>query len=262
MIKISKYLKQKGQGIVEYAILLAFILGIAVFLQSGGLKDSVVGVFDKAAAVLAGGENPKSNAYTSALEQWGTASWDDLTNAKQSERIAADLEGLTNIAGFFNSLDMSFTDLAGNNTDNSSYLGEKWSSRTDLGNNPDKMVEGSVVFNYWGSGDNATSLSQIRSHSAIDWMQQNYNTSYSTPNYLGSSGRESMSERYFFSNEMNANTGGNEKEVRVAFTKDSSGKVTGTKVWVSQKGNGAGNAITATDENGGVTTYSVYVPKN
>lgn len=55
MIKISKYLKQKGQGIVEYALLLAFVVGIAVALQGVGLKDAVVGVFDDVATVLAGG---------------------------------------------------------------------------------------------------------------------------------------------------------------------------------------------------------------
>ena len=52
--KIFKYLKQKGQGIVEYAILLAFIVGIAIALQNVGLKDAVVETFDNVAALLSG----------------------------------------------------------------------------------------------------------------------------------------------------------------------------------------------------------------
>ena len=249
--------KQKGQGIVEYALLLAFIVGIAMMLNGANLGGAVKGVFDDVAQVLGG---KSENIYAAALEKWGSISWDKLTNEKQSARIAADLEGLANIANHFNSLDKNFEELAGNNQDNNSYLGERWSSRTDLGNNPNKPleeVEGSVVFYYWGTEDNPTALSKTRSLSATDWMQGNYNTPYE--HYHTGSG-DLRSERYFFSNEMNANTGANEKEVRVAFTKDSSGNITGTRVWVTQK-NGGRSAVTATDENGVTTAYSVYVPK-
>ena len=53
-----KYLKrkQKGQGIVEYALLLAFIVGIAMMLNGSNLGGAVKGVFDDVAMVLAGGE--------------------------------------------------------------------------------------------------------------------------------------------------------------------------------------------------------------
>lgn len=54
MTAMRNYLNKKGQGIVEYALLLAFIVGIAVALQGVGLKDAVVGVFDDVAMVLAG----------------------------------------------------------------------------------------------------------------------------------------------------------------------------------------------------------------
>ena len=56
MTAIRNYLNKKGQGIVEYAVLLAFIVGLAAALQGVGLKDAVVGVFDDVTAVLAGGE--------------------------------------------------------------------------------------------------------------------------------------------------------------------------------------------------------------
>ena len=104
MVKLLPYLKQnrKGQGIVEYALLLAFIVGIAVMLQGVGLKDAVVGVFDNVVMVLGGG---KENKYVTAFKKWGTMDYDELVNESKSARIAADMDGLTNIAAYFNSLE-------------------------------------------------------------------------------------------------------------------------------------------------------------
>ena len=45
----NRYLSQKAQGIVEYALILAFVVAIAIFITSGegNLKDAVQGVFTK-----------------------------------------------------------------------------------------------------------------------------------------------------------------------------------------------------------------------
>ena len=44
---------KKGQGIVEYAILLAFVIAVVAFLFSyGGLKDEVTATFDSTASIL------------------------------------------------------------------------------------------------------------------------------------------------------------------------------------------------------------------
>ena len=44
-----RYLGQKGQGIVEYALILAFVVGLAAVLtNTGGLKEAVLGVFNNA----------------------------------------------------------------------------------------------------------------------------------------------------------------------------------------------------------------------
>ena len=44
-----KKLGQKGQGIVEYALILAFVVGVAAYLtNTGGLGDAIQGVFTKA----------------------------------------------------------------------------------------------------------------------------------------------------------------------------------------------------------------------
>ena len=43
---IKKFFDEKGQGIVEYALILAFVVAIAVALtNSGGLKEKVEGAF-------------------------------------------------------------------------------------------------------------------------------------------------------------------------------------------------------------------------
>ncbi len=52
MIKITNYLKQKGQGIVEYALLLSFIVGLAMMLNGAGLSSAVKDVFEDVSNVL------------------------------------------------------------------------------------------------------------------------------------------------------------------------------------------------------------------
>ena len=42
----NRYMSQKAQGIVEYALILAFVVALAVVLTSdGGLKGAISGVF-------------------------------------------------------------------------------------------------------------------------------------------------------------------------------------------------------------------------
>lgn len=44
----NRYLSQKAQGIVEYALILAFVVVVAAALTNqGGLQDAITGVFGK-----------------------------------------------------------------------------------------------------------------------------------------------------------------------------------------------------------------------
>ena len=44
---LNRYLGEKGQGIVEYALILAFVVVIAVAISNGGnLQQKVQGVFN------------------------------------------------------------------------------------------------------------------------------------------------------------------------------------------------------------------------
>lgn len=47
----NRYMSQKAQGIVEYALILAFVVAIAIFITSGdnSLSKSIQGVFSDTA---------------------------------------------------------------------------------------------------------------------------------------------------------------------------------------------------------------------
>ncbi len=48
-----RYLGEKGQGMVEYALILAFVVGIAAALTgNGGIGQAIRGVFDRVTAAL------------------------------------------------------------------------------------------------------------------------------------------------------------------------------------------------------------------
>lgn len=49
----NRYMSQKAQGIVEYALILAFVVVVAAALLSGGdLSNAVKGIFDNTASQL------------------------------------------------------------------------------------------------------------------------------------------------------------------------------------------------------------------
>lgn len=52
----NRYMSQKAQGIVEYALILAFVVAIAIFITSGdnSLSNAVQGVFTKTATQVKG----------------------------------------------------------------------------------------------------------------------------------------------------------------------------------------------------------------
>ncbi len=51
---MEKYLGKKGQGMIEYALIIAFVVGIAatVFTKDSGLSKAINDTFDKATTTL------------------------------------------------------------------------------------------------------------------------------------------------------------------------------------------------------------------
>ena len=53
LISMRKFFKEKGQGIVEYAVLLAFVVAIAAYLFSNtGIKQEVTATFESTQSML------------------------------------------------------------------------------------------------------------------------------------------------------------------------------------------------------------------
>ncbi len=62
----DRYLSQKAQGMVEYALIIAFVVAIAVALSSdGGLADAISGVFGTAGNKINAGNTAANASSTS-----------------------------------------------------------------------------------------------------------------------------------------------------------------------------------------------------
>jgi pilus assembly protein Flp/PilA len=56
LVSLRKFFTEKGQGIVEYAVLLAFVVALAAYLfGQSGVKSEVSKTFSKTVSVLASG---------------------------------------------------------------------------------------------------------------------------------------------------------------------------------------------------------------
>jgi len=87
-IKITR--KQKGQGIVEYALLLAFVVSVALFMNDS-LSSTVKGVFDDVADYLA------YKTYNEYFVGWHNLSNDELAAIDNNKRIKADQEAMQSL---------------------------------------------------------------------------------------------------------------------------------------------------------------------
>ena len=66
-MKVMRYLEQKGQGIVEYALILAFVVAIAAGLtNAGGIKDKVSSIFTQVGNTLDTANTNATNANKKA----------------------------------------------------------------------------------------------------------------------------------------------------------------------------------------------------
>ena len=122
--ELKKIITEKGQGLTEYALILAFIAGLAMLMfGSGSLKETLASTITKTnntfaeIAALFGG----NKSYSYYFEKWRTASRDTLSAESNDDRKEADKLGLAIIARQLLTLDVTgvqkfMSDHAGNVT--------------------------------------------------------------------------------------------------------------------------------------------------
>ena len=91
MLTTKDYLHRKGQGIVEYALLLAFVVGIAMMLSNSNIGSAVNRVFDDVADYLA------YRTYYDYYGEFHNATDTELAAISNEKRIKADQEGLQSL---------------------------------------------------------------------------------------------------------------------------------------------------------------------
>ena len=93
--RLRRTIREKGQGLTEYVLILAFIAGIAIamFGSSDSLKNTVVNTATETVRILAGLFGDKTD--------WGHMDVRKFNDENQGERLAEDQSSLINLANFF-----------------------------------------------------------------------------------------------------------------------------------------------------------------
>ena len=98
MYKLLRFLRknEKGQGLIEYALLLAFIAGLALCLSNGGLKNSIHYTYKRTVQMLRG-----ELIYAEYFDDWHGKSSEELVALDAKKRLDADCKALALIASAF-----------------------------------------------------------------------------------------------------------------------------------------------------------------
>ena len=160
--RLRNAVQQKGQGIVEYALLLAFVVGIAMLLNSSNIGGAVKGVFDDVVTVFSDVKD-----YASALEHWGNMSKEELSKVENEKRLSIDQEAMANLAGYF--IGLTKADLYPLFT----RADTVWSNKVILLGHLTNNENGGMSFVANGDSISDTGKGELEAH-IYNWLQQDY----------------------------------------------------------------------------------------
>ena len=179
MAKIRGCLNKKGQGIVEYALLLAFIVGIVMMLNGSNLGGAVEFVFNKVSGVLVG------------KTDWGHMDISEFNDSNSAERLSADQQALLNLANYFmGKTKGEIKDMLKNDPNHP----EGYSADMAWGGNGEQVLLGwfskdeenggtyFVTSRAKGSGYEYGALNASEAQNIFSWMQGDDSSSYDATN--------------------------------------------------------------------------------
>ena len=250
MIQLRKYFNKKGQGVVEYAVLLAFIVGLAVFLNGGGIGNGVQGVFDNMAAFLRGEDVQGKDQ--SGFVAWNKRGKNQLHNYETGEdlvpdadRIEADQQSLANIAEFFMGKTKAEVKAAigseGTNTQGTLLLDYRdWTE--EAGNTNGEIKTGLNDNTKWSKPVDATN------QRIYNWMQGDYGTNGYNSDYDYDAGTRYLVSNYMINPNEATPQGSDAKwidnrSVRVVLTYDNAtGTVKESRAYITRGERGTDNS--------------------
>ena len=249
MIQFREFFNRKGQGIVEYAVLLAVIVGLAVLLNDGSISDGVKGSFDSVAALFRGEDvQGKGQSGYVALNKRGKNQLHDYTTGQDlvddSLRIEADQQSLVNIAGFFMGKTKEEVKAAigdyGTNTQGTLLLDYRdWTEEGGYTNGDIKT--GLNDNTKWSTPKDATN------QRIYNWMQGDYGANGYNSDYNYDAGTRYLVSNYMINPNEATPQGENAKwidnrSVRVVLTYDSNGQVSESRAYITRGERGTDNS--------------------
>ena len=296
MKTIRNYLDRKGQGIVEYALLLSFIVGLAMMLNGANLGGTVKGVFDDVAGLL-GGEKSAAKTYADYFNDWSKMSQDQLWGIDNNERIRADREALHNLGKAFlgmtkdevlanmdayqKKFDWKYNDSTGKWTSDGGNFTDQFDLKAVTHYNEngeiDKLPKVTLDYGdgkikeYWGtngdyggfpllyyvSSETGTALNaQNNTTFNSGLLSNNWAASWMNGDYESSAAWDNDT-RYFYSDFMTGKGNDSRKNVIATFSFDDSGKVSATRVYATDNAGRFGKDLDITVTKDGFTDTKV-----
>ena len=233
---------QRGQGMVEMALLMCFAVAVVVGVNWDSFKESM-GVPYQNMAKYVGMKTSSTNPVD--VSAYATMSTSELQLVDNEERIAIDKATMTALGEFLLTLNKSDIANLFPGTNESRWTG------TDGSGKP-----GVALFDYCieNAGDNGEDLQvklryngtgYLSNQQAIQWMQGNFDINRN--NYTNNA--QTVSNRFFYSNDAinprpqaHLTKGEQSATLWAAFTFDSGGDVTSVKLSMSRSYQENGNS--------------------